>query len=271
MDFKSNSFLLKHKAADSDFNCFKIYINDRLAFRNNIFGWLFLGWNDGTLKKYSSTDWDLVDDFGQAHEFPIISITMDQNELFLFTCDVKGVIKEWCINSKQLLKVHPNLIVDGIDLYGKNFYDREKYEDLFINVVAITPDHKHIYLVDFEGKLLKIDFETRNLLKDFGRCHGENEIINKIIVTNDSKFIITGDTNQNFKKWSTGDDSLVLEKNAGNEKNDGLVYSMNVCENSEYFLKIDQDNGYLHKWGFYKEKVLQNEVIAESVTCVSFM
>lgn len=63
---------------------------------------MYVSSDDGTLKKYNIGDRDLNHDFGRIHEYRIGSIACNEN--WMFTSDVGGGLKRFCVGSNALVQ-----------------------------------------------------------------------------------------------------------------------------------------------------------------------
>ena len=128
-------------------------------------------------------------------------IENEKNQKYLFTTDEDGVLKQWDIEEKKLIKE-----------YGEIHSSQ-------INSQSAKIDGQYFITSDVDGFLKQWDIEQQNLIKDYGEINSSQ--IKSQSAKNDAQYIITSDVDGYLKQLDIEQQNLIKdygEINSGQTK-----------------------------------------------------
>ena len=146
--------------------------------------YFFLATGYGNLIQYNFEHYEVEHHYGNVHNTDINCVVCTRSSLYLFTGDVKGVVKQFYILEKALIK------------------DFGKIVDGSIWSITTSPDSNYLFVSDSKGALKMFDVGEESNKKSHGEIHDVE--IKAICTSPDSQYLYTSDLNGNLKQWWIG-------------------------------------------------------------------
>lgn len=190
--------------------------------------------------------WDIqnktiVKDYGPIHSLrEIRSITVTNNQKYLFTSDFNGNLKQWDIQNQELVKGYVCV------QYINNFKNTR------INSLTTTSNNKYLFASNNKGSVIQLDIEQQKVIKKYEQIHSSE--IESIAATNDNRYLFTSDVDGYLKQYDIEQRRLVKDYR---KVHNGEIWSIEVTYDSRFLFTSD-DNGSLKQWHIENQRLLKD-------------
>jgi len=137
----------------------------------------------GYLHQYNLKKQKLEKNYGFVHDSGLRALEMSWDSKYLFTMDRTGIIKQWSIADKKVIKETTPQFVD--EIYA----------------TACSP--KYLFVSDMTGAMKMFDIETLELVKDFEKAHDGS--VTGMSITPNGQNLFTCDNNGLVYQWRIND------------------------------------------------------------------